>query len=87
MTFIGLPLPGMLMEGVVLYVVLVRVFVKRKRLYMLGFTLVSYGVPVVYMGLITLPLGYALPQANASYGYDTWPYIPTTCEWIFYEYL
>ena len=33
----------MLMEGVVLYVVLVRVFVKRQKLYMAGFTIFSYG--------------------------------------------
>ena len=31
------------MEGVVLYVVLVQVFVKRQRLYMLAFALLSYG--------------------------------------------
>ena len=31
------------MEGVVLYVVLVQVFVKRPKLYMAFFALVSYG--------------------------------------------
>ena len=33
----------MLMEGVVLYVVLVRVFVKHQRRYMFGFFVFSYG--------------------------------------------
>ena len=34
----------MLMEGVVLYVALVRVFVKKQRFYIAGFTIVSYGM-------------------------------------------
>ena len=51
----------MLMEGVVLYVALVKVFVKRKKLYMLGFAVTSYGVPLLYLGALTLPLGFALP--------------------------
>lgn len=33
----------MLMEGVVLYVALVRVFVTKPRRYIIGFTVVSYG--------------------------------------------
>ncbi len=33
----------MLMEGVVLYVALVKVFVKHQRRYMIGFFLFSYG--------------------------------------------
>ena len=33
----------MLMEGVVLYVALVKVFVKHKRRYVIGFTVASYG--------------------------------------------
>lgn len=33
----------MLMEGVVLYVALVRVFVTKPRRYMIGFTITSYG--------------------------------------------
>ena len=31
------------MEGVVLYVALVRVFIKKHKLYMIGFTVASYG--------------------------------------------
>ena len=54
----------MLMEGVVLYVVLVRVFVKRTKYYILAFTLASYGIPLLYMGLLTLPLGFALPDQH-----------------------
>ena len=61
----------MLMEGVVLYVALVRVFVTHKKLYLLAFTVASYGVPVLYMGLLTLPIGYALDAAQPSYGYDS----------------
>lgn len=33
----------MLMEGVVLYVALVRVFIKKQTLYIAGFTIISYG--------------------------------------------
>ena len=59
----------MLMEGVVLYVALVRVFVKHKKRYMVAFTVASYGLPLLYMGLITLPLGFALPNGS-YYGYE-----------------
>ena len=38
----------MLMEGVVLYVALVRVFVKRHGLYVAAFTMASYGEPLHY---------------------------------------
>ena len=57
----------MLMEGVVLYVILVRVFVTNTRRYILAYTIASYGVPLLYMGL-TIPLGFALPVNN--YGYQ-----------------
>ena len=60
----------MLMEGVVLYVVLVRVFVKHKKHYLLAFTIISYGTPLLYLGLLTLPLGFALPT-KPNYGYNT----------------
>ena len=56
------------MEGVVLYVVLVRVFVKKTKMYMLGFALASYGIPLLYLGGLTLPLGFAL--YGLHYGYD-----------------
>ena len=59
----------MLMEGVVLYVVLVRVFVKNKKRYILAFTLASYGLPLLYMGLLTLPLGFATKN-SPHYGYE-----------------
>ncbi len=49
------------MEGVVLYVALVRVFVKHKKRYIWGFTLTSYGLPFLYMGTLTLPIGFAYP--------------------------
>lgn len=38
----------MLMEGVVLYVALVRVFVKKQKYYIAGFTIVSYGMFTVF---------------------------------------
>lgn len=60
----------MLMEGVVLYIILVKVFVGNTRKYMLMFTLTSYGLPLLYMGLLTVPLGFALPS-ESSYGYNS----------------
>lgn len=38
----------MLMEGVVLYVALVRVFVKKQKYYIAAFTIVSYGMFTVF---------------------------------------
>lgn len=58
------------MEGVVLYVVLVRVFIKKQRLYMLGFAAVSYGLPALYMGLVT-PLGLVLDDGSHYGGNET----------------
>jgi len=52
----------MLMEGVVLYVVLVRVFATHHKRYIIAFTVVSYGAPLVYMALLTLPLGFGMPN-------------------------
>jgi len=59
----------MLMEGVVLYVVLVRVFIKKEKIYMLAFTLVSYGLPALYL-ILTVPMGLVLKGAdnNTYYG-------------------
>jgi hypothetical protein len=60
----------MLMEGVVLYILLVRVFATedaRKR-YMVAFTLISYGFPLLYLGILSLPLGFVQSQEN--YGYN-----------------
>ncbi|XP_064400246.1 adhesion G-protein coupled receptor G6-like [Halichondria panicea] len=60
----------MLMEGVVLYLVLVKVFVKEhERKYIFNFTIVSYGAPVLYMALC-IPLGFALSGLEDSYGYQ-----------------
>ena len=58
----------MLMEGVVLYVLFVKVFFSHPKRYMLAFTITSYGLPLLYMGL-TLPLGFALPE-QPNYGYN-----------------
>ena len=59
----------MLMEGVVLYLVLVQVFVKKTKLYMLAFTLASYGLPLLYLGLLTIPLGF-VHRDQDYYGYN-----------------
>ena len=59
----------MLMEGVVLYIILVRVFVSRTKLYILAFTLISYGVPLIYM-VLAITLGFALP-VQPNYGYHS----------------
>ena len=59
----------MLMEGVVLYIILIRVFVGNTKKYIIGFTLASYGIPLLYMGLLTLPLGFALKDQH--YGTTT----------------
>ena len=58
----------MLMEGVVLYIVIIRVFVSNTKQYMLAFIITSYGLPLVYLGL-TLPLGFLLPT-QPNYGYE-----------------
>ena len=60
----------MLMEGVVLYVILIKVFVLNTKRYVLAFTIASYGIPLLYLGLLTLPLGFALP-IQPGYGYNT----------------
>ena len=57
----------MLMEGVVLYVALVRVFVVHKKRYIAAFTATSYGFPLLYMGCICLPLGF---YDSVKYGYS-----------------
>jgi len=51
----------MLMEGVVLYVALVHVFIQKTKWYIISFTIISYGLPLLYMGILTLPLGFSLP--------------------------
>ena len=59
----------MLMEGVVLFVILIVVFVQRTKTYLLVFTLTSYGLPLLYMGLLSLPLGFNVPR-QPNYGYN-----------------
>ena len=59
----------MLMEGVVLYVALVRVFVKHTKRYIIAFTVTSYGLPLLYIGLLVLPLGFSLSD-KPYYGHD-----------------
>ena len=60
----------MLMEGVVLYIILIKVFVTNTKKYVFAFTIASYGIPLLYLGLLTLPLGFALPT-QPNYGYNT----------------
>ncbi|XP_064387611.1 adhesion G protein-coupled receptor E2-like isoform X3 [Halichondria panicea] len=76
----------MLMEGVVLYVVLVQVFVKRPKLYMAFFALVSYGLPLLYLCL-TVPLGFALRGSDGEPHYGSsdacWLRYDTGFVWAF----
>ena len=58
----------MLMEGVVLYFIVIKVFVTNTKRYMLFFTIASYGIPLLYLGL-TIPLGFLLPT-QPNYGYE-----------------
>ena len=58
----------MLMEGLFLYFALVKVFITNTKQYIFVFTIVSYGLPLLYIGIITLPLGFALRTKH--YGYD-----------------
>ena len=60
----------MLMEGVVLYIILIKVFVTNTKKYVSAFTIASYGIPLLYLGLLTLPLGFA-QFTEPDYGYDT----------------
>ena len=58
----------MLMEGVFLYLALVKVFITNTKRYIIVFTVVSYGLPLLYLGMVTIPLGYGLDEK--SYGYN-----------------
>ena len=60
----------MLMEGVLLYVMLVRVFVKNQFRYMISFTVVSYGLPALYVFCVAVPLGLTIRdnQGRPQYG-------------------
>jgi latrophilin 2 len=60
----------MLMEGVILYLALVVIFVEPKKRYYVAFMVVSYGIPLLYLAAVTLPLGFALPT-QPNYGYGT----------------
>ncbi len=57
----------MLMEGVFLYLALVKVFITNTKKYLIIFTVISYGVPLLYMVFVSLPLGFGLSGMN--YGY------------------
>ena len=60
----------MLVEGVVLYIILIKVFVTdHEKRYMLLFTIASYGVPMLYLGLLSLPIGFGLSEWQ-NYGYE-----------------
>ncbi len=57
----------MLMEGAFLYLALVKVFMTNTKKYIILFTALSYGIPLVYMILLTMPLGFGLSEHH--YGY------------------
>ena len=52
----------MLMEGAFLYLALVKVFLTNTKQYMIGYTVLSYGCPLAYMAILTLPIGFGLPH-------------------------
>ena len=69
------------MEGVVLYVTLVKVFIKYPTRYIAAFTIISYGIipdnnniavtlitgaPAVYM-MIVAPIGFLINTTNHSH--------------------
>jgi hypothetical protein len=70
----------MLMEGVVLYVALVRVFITKPHRYVIGFTVVSYGAPLVYMA-IAVPLGFLLSRGPHYGGEICWLRYDTHFVW------
>jgi hypothetical protein len=76
----------MLMEGAVLYVALVKVFDTQHLKYVVAFTVISYGGPLVYM-LVCIPLGLALTgsDGNDHYGYSEacWLRYDTGFIWAF----
>jgi len=58
----------MLMEGVFLYLALVRVFLTNTRKYATVFTATSYCTPLLYLSLITLPISFSTEERQ--YGYS-----------------
>ena len=58
----------MLMEGVFLYLALVKIFINNNKRYTIIFTAVSYGLPHLYMCILTIPLGFT--EHSSHYGYD-----------------
>ncbi len=59
----------MLMEGVFLYLALVKVFITNTKKYGICFTVISYGFPLLYVGFLSIPLGFGLSGNN--YGYHS----------------
>ena len=55
----------MLMEGVVLYLVLVKVFVKNQKKYIIGFTIFSYGKFFIYSQCSCVHILHATSIFNA----------------------
>jgi hypothetical protein len=75
----------MLMEGVVLYVALVTVFINHPKRYIIGFTILSYGAPALYMcGII--PLGYLVNVTDDRYNYLYFINETLTACWLSYEH-
>ena len=58
----------MLMEGVNLLMSFVRITVMKKLSYILTLTFISYGVPLLYLALLALPLGFGLDNEEDYYG-------------------
>ena len=68
----------MLMEGVVLYVALVRVFIKHPKRYIMCFTLLSYGMLIILINLLVLTI--------IVFRYSWSIYVNYSTYWISYWY-
>eukprot|EP00731_Ephydatia_muelleri_P003333 Em0001g3333a len=60
----------MLMEGVVLYLALVVVFMSSNSKYMALFAIISYGLPAVYLSII-VPVGFLVTDQPGKWQYGT----------------
>ena len=58
--FILVSFMWMLMEGAFLLITLLMLRKRQMKISLLLFTLISYSLPLIYVGLLTVPLGYGL---------------------------
>ncbi len=63
------PFMWMLVKGAFLYFTSVKVIEFKVKSYLVTATAISYGVPLLYMVIFTLPLGFGYLDNN-NYGYQ-----------------